>query len=83
MPTFEDVVRESYAAAEAKNLDLDKFVSLFAEDGYFLDMASGLKLTGAEVRQPMEELGKPFPDFHRSWRRCPARHGQEVRRSVL
>lgn len=65
MPTNEEIVREVYAAAEARNLDLDKFVSLFADDGYFLDMASGMKWTGAEVRQPMEGLEKPFPDFHR------------------
>lgn len=65
MGTNEDVVREVYAAAEAEHLDLDKFVSLFAEDGYFLDMPSGLKWVGADVRQPMEGLEKPFPDFHR------------------
>lgn len=65
MPANEDVVREVYAAAEAANLDLNKFVSLFAEDGYFLDMPSGLKWTGANVREPMEGLRGPFPDFHR------------------
>ena len=65
MTTNEDIIRDLYAAAEARNLDLDKFVSLFAEDGYFMDMASGQKWTGAEVRLPIEGLGSPFPDFHR------------------
>ena len=65
MPTNEQIVREVYAAAEASNLDLDRFVSLFAKDGYFLDMASGLKWTGSEIRQPIEGIGTPFPDFHR------------------
>lgn len=65
MPTNEEIVREVYAAAEAKDLDLDKFVSLFADDGYFLDMSSGMKWTGADVRQPMEVIEEPFPDFHR------------------
>lgn len=65
MPTNEEVVREVYAAAEAKDLDLDKFASLFAQDGYFMDMPTGMKWTGADVRQPMEGLEKPFPDFHR------------------
>lgn len=65
MPTPEQVIRELYAVAEAKALDLNRFVSLFAEDGYFLDMASGQKWVGAEVRQPIEGLGAPFPDFHR------------------
>lgn len=65
MPTPEQVIRELYAVAEADALDLDRFVFLFAEDGYFLDMASGQKWVGAEVRQPIEGLGSPFPDFHR------------------
>jgi len=65
MATNEEIVREVYAAAEASNLDLDKFISLFAEDGYFLDMASGMKWTGAEVRQPIEGISSTFPDFHR------------------
>lgn len=65
MPTNEEIIRELYAVAEAKSLDLDRFVALFANDGYFLDMASGQKWTGAAVRQPLEGLGAPFPDFHR------------------
>lgn len=65
MPTNEEIVREVYAAAEARNLDLDRFASLFAKDGYFLDMSSGLRWVGADVRQPIAGLGTPFPDFHR------------------
>jgi len=65
MATNEEIIREVYAAAEAKDLDPDKFVSLFAEDGYFLDMASGQKWTGEEVRQPIGGLASAFPDFHR------------------
>ena len=65
MPTNEQVVREVYEAAEAENLDLDKFASLFAEDGYFLDMASGQKWTGEQVRHPVQGLASTFPDFHR------------------
>jgi steroid delta-isomerase-like uncharacterized protein len=65
MPTNEEVVREVYATAEAATQDLDRFTALFAEDGYFLDMASGMKWTGSEVRQPIEGIGATFPDFHR------------------
>lgn len=65
MQTNEDIIRELYAVAEASSLDLDRFAALFAEDGYFLDMASGQKWTGAAVRQPLEGLASPFPDFHR------------------
>jgi ketosteroid isomerase-like protein len=65
MATNEEIIRELYAVAEGASLDLDRFVALFAEDGYFLDMSSGQKWTGAEVRQPLEGLGSIFPDFHR------------------
>ncbi|MCS0588392.1 nuclear transport factor 2 family protein [Massilia norwichensis] len=65
MPTNEEVIREVYAVAESASLDAERFVELFAEDGYFLDMATGQKWTGAEVRQPIEGLGSIFPDFHR------------------
>ena len=55
----------AYAVAEGASLNLERFVALFAEDGYFLDMSSGQKWTGAEVRQPLEGLASTFPDFHR------------------
>lgn len=65
MATNEEMIRELYAVAEAARLDADRFVALFAEDGYFMDMATGQKWTGAEVRQPIEGIGAIFPDFHR------------------
>ncbi|WP_299845587.1 nuclear transport factor 2 family protein [uncultured Jannaschia sp.] len=65
MTTSEEIIRDVYASAEAKSLNPDKFISLFADDGYFLDMASGQKWTGAELRQPVEGLASTFPDMHR------------------
>lgn len=65
MSTNEEVIRELYAVAEAASLDSERFVDLFAQDGYFLDMSTGQKWTGAEVRQPIEGLGSIFPDLHR------------------
>jgi ketosteroid isomerase-like protein len=65
MSTNEEIIRELYAVAEGASLDLTRFAALFAEDGYFLDMSSGQKWTGAEVRQPLEGLASIFPDFHR------------------
>lgn len=65
MSTNEEIIRELYAVAEGASLNLDRFVALFAQDGYFLDMSSGQKWTGAEVRQPLEGLASTFPDFHR------------------
>lgn len=65
MITNEQIVRAVYAAAEARSLNADKFVSLFASDGYFLDMASGQRWTGEEVRQPIAGLASIFPNMHR------------------
>lgn len=65
MATNEEVIREVYALAEAKQLNPDRFAELFGEDGYFLDMSSGQKYVGDDVRQPVMALASIFPDFHR------------------
>lgn len=65
MTTNENIIREVYAAAEGTSLDADRFASLFHEDGYFLDQASGMRWTGPEVRQPIHGLAGAFPDMHR------------------
>ena len=65
MTNNEEIIRELYATAEGNNLNADRFVSIFADDGYFLDVASGGKWTGDEVRQPVEGLASAFPDIHR------------------
>ncbi|MBC7942196.1 MAG: nuclear transport factor 2 family protein [Chitinophagaceae bacterium] len=65
MPTNEAVIRELYRVAEAKSLNADRFVTLFAEDGYFLDMSSGQKWTGQKVREPVTGLISAYPDMHR------------------
>lgn len=65
MSSSEEVVREAYAVAEGDRLDVDRFAGLFGDHGYFLDMASGQRFTGDEVRQPILGLASAFPDFHR------------------
>lgn len=65
MSTDEEIIRELYAVAESSSLDPERFAALFADDGYFLDMATGQKWVGAAVRQPIEGLQSVFPDFHR------------------
>jgi len=61
----EAIIKELYRVAEADSLDPDKFVSLFASDGYFLDMSSGQKWTGSQVREPVTGLVSAYPDIHR------------------
>ncbi|WP_010339718.1 nuclear transport factor 2 family protein [Sphingobium yanoikuyae] len=65
MPTNEEIIRQVYEAAEASVRDTAKFISLFAEDGYFLDVPSGNRWVGSDVGQPVEALFVAFPDMHR------------------
>jgi ketosteroid isomerase-like protein len=65
MPINEDIIRQTYAAAEGKDLDPDRFASFFAEDGYFLDMASGFRWVGKDLAQPIQGFASIFPDMHR------------------
>lgn len=67
MLASEAIVRELYTAAEGRVRDTDKFVSLFASDGYFMDVPSGQRWYGADVRKPIEALYVAFPDMHREW----------------
>lgn len=65
MSANEDIVREVYAAAEAESRDTDKFVSLFADDGYFLDVPSGKRWYGPDIREAIKGISSAFPDMHR------------------
>lgn len=65
MTTNEQIIREVYAAAEGASLDPNRFASLFHDDGYFLDQASGMRWTGDEVRQPIQGTASAFPDMRR------------------
>lgn len=64
-PSNEAVIRELYKVAEARSLNADRFVSLFADDGYFLDVSSGQKWIGKKVREPVAGLILAYPDMHR------------------
>lgn len=72
MPTNGDIIRQLYHAAEASVRDTKTFISLFAEDGYFLDVPSGNRWIGADVGQPVEALFVAFPDMHRELLRIHA-----------
>ena len=63
--TNSDVVHALYAAAEAAAKDTPKFVSLFAEDGYFYDVSAGLKYYGQETGVTVDIYAAAFPDMHR------------------
>ena len=61
----EEIIRELYAAAEGQGMDITKFVSLFSDDGYMLDMASGTKFRGKAIGDSIASLVSAFPDVHR------------------
>lgn len=60
-----NIVRTLYAAAEAEGKDTNKFISLFSENGYFLDVPSSKKYYGVEVGEPVDAFDSAFPDMHR------------------
>ncbi|UNK41053.1 nuclear transport factor 2 family protein [Luteimonas sp. S4-F44] len=64
-PSNVDIVKELYLVAESGSLDADRFVSLFADDGYFLDVPSGQRWVGQEIREPVTGLIRAYPDMHR------------------
>ncbi|MDR6872138.1 steroid delta-isomerase-like uncharacterized protein [Bosea sp. BE125] len=65
MPTNEETIRTLYAVAEASSKDTDKFVSLFADDGYFYDVPGGRKYYGKDIGMPVDAMVAAFPDMHR------------------
>jgi hypothetical protein len=60
-----EVVRELYRVAEADVNDVKKFVSLFAEKGYFYDVSAAKKYHGKDLGTVVENYHAAFPDMHR------------------
>jgi ketosteroid isomerase-like protein len=65
MPTNEEIIRTLYAVAEAGSRDTARFISLFAEDGYFWDVPAGKKYYGQDIGIPVDAYATAFPDMHR------------------
>jgi ketosteroid isomerase-like protein len=65
MPSNEEIIRELYAAGEGRGLDTKKFVSMFSEEGYMLDIPSGTKFRGQAIGDSIAALASAFPDVHR------------------
>jgi predicted ester cyclase len=65
MPRNEEIIRELYAAGEGQGMDTQKLVSMFSDEGYMWDMASGMKLRGKAIGDSIAGLASAFPDVHR------------------
>jgi steroid delta-isomerase-like uncharacterized protein len=61
----EENIRSGYAAAEGGVNDIKTFVSLFADDGVILDVASGTEFRGKDLGRLVEVFATAFPDMHR------------------
>jgi len=61
----EKFIRKLYTYAEGQGIDTQKFVSMFSDEGYMLDMASGTKFRGQAIGDSIAGLASAFPDVHR------------------
>jgi hypothetical protein len=61
----EQVVRTLYALADGKSKDTPRFVSQFAEGGYFYDVAAGKRYYGDDIGSTVDVYATAFPDMHR------------------
>ena len=61
----EQAIRQLYNWAEAASKNTAKFVSMFAEGGYFYDVGAGKKFYGAEIGKTVDIYAAAFPDMHR------------------
>lgn len=65
MTDNEAIIRDLYAASEGPALDTERFIAMFTDDGYMLDMASGAKMRGQAIGESLAGLVDAFPDVHR------------------
>ena len=65
MLDHEKFIRKAYTYVEGQGLDTQKFVSMFSDEGYMLDMASGTKVRGKAIGESIARLASAFPDLHR------------------
>jgi ketosteroid isomerase-like protein len=65
MLSNEEIIRELYVAGEGQGMDTKKFVSMFSEEGYMLDIPSGTKFRGQAIGDSIAALASTFPDVHR------------------
>jgi steroid delta-isomerase-like uncharacterized protein len=61
----EQLIRRLYHLAEATSKDTEQFVSLFADGGYFYDVAGGKQYYGSDIGLTVDVYAAAFPDMHR------------------
>lgn len=61
----ENLVRRLYLLADAAAKDTSRYVSHFADGGYFYDAAEGRKYYGADIGKVVRNYSLAFPDLRR------------------
>lgn len=59
------LIRDLYAAAEGKTLNLRRFVSYFADDGYVRNVPAEMEFRGGDIAMVAGGMAQAFPDIHR------------------
>ena len=62
MASNDEIIRNLYVVAETEP---QKFRSLFTENGYWWDVASGAKYIGDDLARAADIYSTAFPDMHR------------------
>src|ERR1700685_1616496 len=57
----EKLIRKLYTYGEGDQMNVEKFVSMFSDEGYMLDMASGTKFRGKAIGDSIAALASAFP----------------------
>jgi ketosteroid isomerase-like protein len=65
MASNEEIVRELYACAEGGRHDMERLVSLFADEGYLYNVSDGKRYYGKEIGDLVGSFKPAFPDVHR------------------
>lgn len=65
MSPNERAIRTLYSLAEGKTKDTEKFVSMFAEGGYFRNMSSGQTFYDEDIGETVDIMASAFSDLHR------------------
>ena len=65
MTDHRHTIQTLYASAEGASLDLDTFLSCFAEDGYARNVPAQMDFRGADIALVASGMAKGFPDIHR------------------
>ena len=61
----ENLVRQLYLLADAAAKDTSRYVSHFADGGYFYDASDGRKYYGADIGKVVRNYSLAFPDLRR------------------